>query len=65
MVKLVSLSQKLLKMSHHFRDRPFNLQGGGYGFFLKKNILIPNVVEKNILILVEENNNNLIQRFYI
>jgi hypothetical protein len=26
----------------------------GYGFFLKKNILIPNVVEKNILILVEE-----------
>ena len=27
---------------------------GGYGFFLKKNILIPNVTEKNILILVEE-----------
>jgi hypothetical protein len=25
-----------------------------YGFFLKKNILIPNVAEKNILILVEE-----------
>jgi hypothetical protein len=26
---------------------------GGYGFFYKKNILIPNVAEKNILILVE------------
>jgi hypothetical protein len=25
-----------------------------YGFFSKKNILIPNVAEKNILILVEE-----------
>jgi hypothetical protein len=28
--------------------------GGGYGFFSKKNILIPNIAEKNILILVEE-----------
>ena len=27
---------------------------GGYGFFLKKYILIPNVAEKNSLILVEE-----------
>ena len=36
------------------RDGPFNLKGGGYDFFLKKNILIPNVAEKNILILVEE-----------
>jgi hypothetical protein len=35
------------------RERPFNLKGGGYVFFLK-NILIPNVAEKNILILVEE-----------
>jgi hypothetical protein len=26
---------------------------GGYGFFSKKNVLIPNVAEKNILILVE------------
>jgi hypothetical protein len=25
---------------------------GGYGFFLKKNILIPKITEKNILILV-------------
>jgi hypothetical protein len=32
-----------------FRDRPFNLKGG-----MGKNILIPNVAEKNILILVEE-----------
>ena len=39
-----------------FRERPFNLKGGrgGYGFLYKKNILIPNVAEKNILILVEE-----------
>jgi hypothetical protein len=29
----------------------------------KKNILIPNVAEKNILILVEEKNNTLIQSF--
>jgi hypothetical protein len=38
------------------RERPFNLKGGGGGvlwFFSKKNILIPNVAEKNILILVE------------
>ena len=27
---------------------------GGLWFFSKKNILIPNVAEKNILILVEE-----------
>jgi hypothetical protein len=46
------------------RERPFNLKGGeGYGFFLKKNILIPNDAEKNILILVEEKKNNLIQSF--
>jgi hypothetical protein len=35
-----------------FRERPFNLRGGMA--LLKKNILIPNVAEKNILILVEE-----------
>ena len=28
--------------------------GGGVLWFLKKNILIPNVAEKNILILVRE-----------
>jgi hypothetical protein len=28
--------------------------GSGYVFFSKKNILIPNVAEKNILNLVEE-----------
>jgi hypothetical protein len=33
-------------------------------FFFLKNILIPNIAEKNILILVEEKNNNLIQSFY-
>jgi hypothetical protein len=32
-------------------------------FFSKKNILFPNVAEKNILILVEEKKNNLIQSF--
>jgi hypothetical protein len=34
------------------RDGPFNFQGGLW-FISKKNILIPNVAEKNILILVE------------
>jgi hypothetical protein len=29
---------------------------GGYGFFSKKNSLIPNFAEKNILILVEKTN---------
>ena len=46
----------------YIRERTFNLKGG-YGFFLKKNILIPNVAEKNILILVKEKKNNLIQSF--
>jgi hypothetical protein len=32
-------------------------------FFCFLNILIPNVAEKNILILVEEEKNNLIQSF--
>ena len=45
------------------RERPFNLKGAGVMFFSKKNILIPNVAEKNILILVEEKKNNLIQSF--
>ena len=35
------------------RERSVNLKRG-YGFFLRKDILIPNVAEKNILILVEE-----------
>jgi hypothetical protein len=34
---------------------------GGVCFFSKKNIPIPNVVEKNNLILVEEKKKNLIQ----
>jgi hypothetical protein len=40
------------------RERPFNLKKGGGGllFISKKNILIPNVAEKNILIMVEEKN---------
>ena len=40
--------------SDYLRERPFNLKGWGYAFFYEKNILIPNVAEKNILILVEE-----------
>jgi hypothetical protein len=36
--------------------------GEGLWFFSKKNILIPNVAEQNILILVEEKK-NLIQSF--
>ena len=43
------------------RERPFNLKGGLW-FFSKKIFLIPNVAEKNILILVEEKK-NLIQSF--
>ena len=35
------------------RERPFYLKGGLW-FFSKKNILIPNFAEKNILILVDE-----------
>ena len=35
------------------REQPFNLKGWIW-FFSKKNILIPNVAGKNILILVEE-----------
>jgi hypothetical protein len=36
---------------------------GGLCFLKKKIILIPNVAEKNILILVEEKTNILIQSF--
>ena len=44
-----------MKKTFLFRERPFNLKGvGGLWFFSKTNILIPNVAEKNILILVEE-----------
>jgi hypothetical protein len=47
----------------HVRERPFNLKGGVLWFFSKKNILIPNFAENNILILVEEKKKNLIQSF--
>ena len=43
------------------RERPFNLKEGLW-FYSKKNILIPNVAEKNILILVEKKK-NVIQSF--
>jgi hypothetical protein len=46
----------------YLRERPFNLKGGGMVFF-KKNILIPNDAEENILILVEGKKNNVIQNF--
>ena len=45
-------ARRLLQFSS-LRERPFNLKGGLW-FFSKKNILIPNVAEKKILILVEE-----------
>ena len=44
------------------RERSLHLKGWGVCFFLK-HILIPNIAEKNILILVEEKNNNRIQSF--
>ena len=47
---------KFLKV-YYIRERPFNLKMGGGGggcWFFSKNILIPNVAEKNILILVED-----------
>jgi hypothetical protein len=51
-------------LENGIRERPFNLKGGGGGvFFFKNNIRIPNVAEKNILILVEEKKNKLIQSF--
>jgi hypothetical protein len=46
--------KKVKNISSNFiRERPFNLKGGLW-FFSKKNILIPNVAEKNILNLVEK-----------
>jgi hypothetical protein len=53
-----------LKKIVEIRERPFNLKGG-LCFFSKKNMLIPNVAEKNILILVEEKKNNMIRVFVI
>jgi hypothetical protein len=52
-LKIPSFNSKNI---YKIRDRPFNLKGRGVGvwFFFEKNILIPNVAEKNILILVEE-----------
>ena len=40
--------------SYYLWERPFDLKGGGLWFFYKKNILIPSIAEKIILILVEE-----------
>jgi hypothetical protein len=37
----------MILQSIQVRERPFNLKGGLW-FFSKKNILIPNVAEKNI-----------------
>jgi hypothetical protein len=46
----------------YLRTDHLTWKGGGVWFFSKKNILIPNVAEKNIVILVEEKK-NLIQSF--
>jgi hypothetical protein len=59
----LSINEKSKLLGTVVRDGPFNFQGG-YGFFSKKNIMIPNVAEKNIMILVEEKKKNLIQRFF-
>ena len=53
MVVLTSIGKYVLIIIMYIRDGPFNFQGGGGMVFSKKNILIPNVAEKNILILVE------------
>ena len=51
----IALSTNFDIVGKTLRERPFNLKGeGGDMFFFQKNILIPNVAEKNILILVEE-----------
>ena len=55
-------NEQLLSEEQLVRERPFNLKRGVMVFF-KKNILIPNVAEKNILILVEEKKKNMIQSF--
>jgi hypothetical protein len=47
------INQCRLVLAYVVSDGPLNFQGGLW-FFLKKYILIPNVAEKNILILVEE-----------
>jgi hypothetical protein len=53
--------QQSFTISDLYKGTTILLEGGGLCFFSKKNILIPNVDEKNILILMEEKNNNLIQ----
>ena len=50
-----------INMDSTIRDGPFNFQDGVM-VFSKKNILIPDVAEKNILIF-EEEKKNLIQSF--
>jgi hypothetical protein len=51
---LSQITDKLYLTRIRVRERPFNLKGGVMFSFSKKNILIPNVAEKNILLLVEE-----------
>ena len=51
---LLAVYGLLFEIYIELRERPFNLKGEGLCFFSKKNILIPKVAEKNILILVEE-----------
>ena len=49
------VSNVKIRKGSTLRDGPFNLKegGGAYGLFLEKNIRIPTVAVKNILILVE------------
>ena len=56
--KAILPTPMIFSPDHVLRERPFNLKGGGGGggvlcFFFKTIILIPNVADKNILILVE------------
>ena len=50
--RIVSCTLNLISKLLLGTDHLTSMGGGGYGFFLK-NILIPNVAEKNIVILVE------------
>ena len=60
---LCQVNALLLSILQSLGNDHLTWRGGGLWFFSEKNILIPNVAEKNILIVVEEKKNNMIQSF--